>query len=100
MIFSLFGLCGVALHDGDDHHGWIFHHDSPSRLFTGDGVWSLEVLLQRCCLLFSGASPDQRAMVLNGTSHCFVASSARSSPQAFSSSHGKICNILALSRIA
>ena len=106
MEFSLFGrrypfdLCGVALRDGDDHRGWIFHHDGPSRLFPGDGVWSLEVLLRKCCSLFSDASPDQRDMVLSGTSHCFVTSSAHSSLRAFTSWRGRICSILALSRIA
>ena len=106
MIFSLFGhrclfgLCGVSLRDGDNHRGWIFNHDGPSRLSPGDGVWSLEVLLRKCCSLFSDASPDQRAMVLSGTSHCFVTSSAHSSLRAFASSRGQICSILALSRIA
>ena len=103
MVFSLLGhhclfvLCGVALRDGDDHRGWIFHHDGPSSLFPGDGVWSLEVLLQKHCSLFFGASLDQRAMALSGTSHCFVASSAHSSLRAFASSRGQICSILALS---
>ena len=50
--------------------------------------------------LFFSASARQRATILNGTSRCFATSSARSSPRAFSSSHSRICNIIALSRIA
>ena len=55
------------------------------------------VLLRTRCSLFFSALVRQHAMVLNGTSHRFK-TSARSSPRAFSSSPGRICNILALSR--
>ena len=94
----LFGLCCVVLRDGDDHRGWIFLRGGPSRLCPCDGVSALGgVFLRTRCSLFFSALVRQHAMVFNGTSH-FFATSARSSPRAFSSSPGRICNILALSR--
>ena len=96
----LFGLCCVVLRDGDDHRGWIFLHGGPSRLCPCDGVCALEAPLRTRCSLFFSASARQCATVLNGTSRCFATSSARSSPRAFSSSHSRISNIIALSRIA
>src|SRR6185312_1498053 len=96
----LFCLCCVILRDGDDHRGWIFLRGGPSRLCPCDGVCALGVLLRTRCSLFFSASARQCATVLYGTSRCFATSSARSSPRAFSSSHGRICNILALSRTA
>ena len=60
-------------------------------------VLSGGVLLRTRCSLFFSALVCQHAMVLNGTSH-FFATSTRSSPRAFSSSPGRICNILAISR--
>ena len=72
----------------------------PLAFSPGDGVWALKVLLWRHCSPFFCASAHLRATVLSGTSRCFVTSSACSSPRAVFSSHGRICNILALSRTA
>ena len=52
----LFGFCCVVPRDGDDHRNWTFLRGGPSRLFPGDGVWSLEVLLRKCCSLLFCAS--------------------------------------------
>ena len=97
----LFGLCCVVLRNGDDHRSWIFLRGGTSCLCPCDGdsgLGGLGVLLRTRCSLFFSALVRQHAMVLNGTSPCFATSSVRSSPRAFSSSHGRICNILALSR--